>query len=259
MADSPKRTNTINSVLRALDVLRHMEQAGHATLGVTEIASALDMPKAAIYRILSSLLARGFVDFDEVSHRYRLGSELLVLGEAYRSRIDVRDVAAGELNSLMVHTNETATLSICEGGRRIYIDQVYPDRDVRMMVRIGRGFPLHAGASSKAFLAFLPDEVVDACMDDLTELTENTITSEADLRSELAEIRERGFATSSGERQPGARSIAAPVFGLAQQSPIAVISVSGPADRFDPMADDVGSSLLEACARVSTRLGGNRG
>ena len=39
------------------------------------------------------------------------------------------------------------------GVERIYVDQVTPSREVKMTVQVGASFPLHAGSSSKAFLA----------------------------------------------------------------------------------------------------------
>ena len=86
------------------------------------------------------------------------------------------------------------------------------------------------------------------------QVTEKTITNSDQLRSELAEIRQRGFASSFGERQAGAASIAAPVFDHTG-APAAVISICGPADRFKDEIDDCVPLLLAATARVSRRLG----
>ena len=80
---------------------------------------------------------------------------------------------------------------------------------------------------------------------------------EARLRRELAAIRKRGYATSVGERQSGAASVAAPVFDHDGRV-AAVLSVSGPAERFKAHADDCAKLLLEATARLSGRLGHKR-
>jgi DNA-binding IclR family transcriptional regulator len=50
------------------------------------------------------------------------------------------------------------------------------------------------------------------------------------LRRQLAEALRRGWAESSGEREPGVASVSAPVFGAAG-SVLAAVSVSGPAQR----------------------------
>jgi DNA-binding IclR family transcriptional regulator len=122
-------------------------------------------------------------------------------------------------------------------------------------VSVGVPFPLHAGASSKAFLAFLPREQIAAYLkNSLTRLTPSTIVSQAALRREMQEIRERGWARSNAERQLGAASAAAPVFdhlGL----PVAVISVCGPAERFEAEIDRCAARLLEVTRSLSAQMG----
>ena len=82
-----------------------------------------------------------------------------------------------------------------------------------MSVKVGAAYPLHAGASSKALLAFLPADEIDDYLrrSELDALTTETITDGTILRRELDQIRQQGFAVSLGERQAGAGSVAAPV------------------------------------------------
>lgn len=252
---SNAKPNTINSVLRALDVLLHLANSSRP-LGITEIAEELDVSKAVVYRILSSLRARGFAEIDPSTRRYHLGAGVVMLTERYLTGLDLREVCRSAMRELVDVTEETATLSVRHGFSRIYIDQITPERNVKMVVDIGRSYPLHAGASSKAFLAFLaPPEQEEYLASELKSVTPETITSPAGLRRELQKIRDQGYATSSGERAPGAASVAAPVFGTGSDLPVAVISVCGPAERFAKKAESIAMQLLEASRRVSDRLG----
>lgn len=238
-----------------MDVLLLFARAGQPTLGVTEIAGELGMPKAAIHRILSSLRSRGLVEFDDATRRYLLGPATMTLGLRYLARLDVRQLAVPVLRELSAATRETATLSLRTGGTRVYVDQVTPLREVIMSVPLGVPFPLHAGASSKAFLAFLPEQQVSAYLgQELAPLTAGTITGPGALRAELARIRRRGWAESAGERQPGAASVAAPVFDHLGV-PVAVISLSGPAERFAAVAQDCAQRVLAATRRLSGKMG----
>lgn len=250
-------SQTIATVERAADVLLLFAKANHPHLGVTDIAEELSLSKAAVHRILASLRSRGFIDLIEESRRYQLGSAALSLGISYLSRIDVRQIAAPELQQLSLASSETATLSIRTGDERIYVDQIRPEREIVMSVPIGVPYPLHAGGSSKAFLAFLtPEEQAKYLATQMGQVTDKTITDSAQLRDELAAIKSRGYASSFGERQAGAASIAAPIFDHAG-APAAVISLCGPADRFKNEIDDCVPLLLAATARVSRRLGFN--
>ncbi len=163
--------------------------------------------------------------------------------------------AAAELVALSREIEETATLSVLSGDARMYVDQVTPRREIVMSVPLGLLFPLHAGASSKAMLAFLPEADVDrALRAPLPALTGSTLTDARVLREELLEVRAQGFATSAGERQAGAASVAAPIFDH-RGRPVAAISICGPAERFGHRVTEVGAALPSITARVSSRLG----
>ena len=246
---------TIAGVERALDVLDLFAAEGVRDLGVTEIADELDLSKAVVHRILSSFRVKGYVEVDEESRRYSLGPRVMTLGLSFLDRLDVRDVARDALRELVDRTDETATLSVRAGWSRVYVDQVTPVRDIKMVVQLGSQHPLHAGGSSKALLAFLPDELRDAYLErPLESVTDITITSKKELVAELEEIRRVGYATSFGERQGGAGSVAAPLFGHDQQ-PLAVISVCGPVERFRDVMDECAEALLDITAATSRRLG----
>src|SRR5699024_1160423 len=141
----------ITSVERAADVLVLFTRVDSADLGVTEIASELGLSKAVVHRILTTLATRGLVESSDSTRRYRLGPVALSLGVAYRDRIDLRALVMPVLQRLCDHTHETATMSLRYGWERMYVDQVTPEREVKMTVALGRSFPLHAGSSSKAF------------------------------------------------------------------------------------------------------------
>ena len=85
-------------------------------------------------------------------------------------------------------------LSVLVGDGRIYVDQVTPPREIVMSVSLGHRFPLHAGSSSKALLAFLPDDEVERYLGGgLEPLTESTRTDPDALRVDLANVTQQGI------------------------------------------------------------------
>ena len=254
-ATRAKSRGSTTSVERAVDVLMLFTASPGPTLGITEIATELDISKAVVHRILTSLCDRDVVIADPETRRYSLGPGVLQLASAYRSRLDLRALARQTLEQLSKATDETATLSLRHGSSRAYVDQVTPDREVTMTVSLGRMFPLHAGASSKALLAFLPPDEIDAYLKapKLETLTPRTIVDAAALRGELEAIRRLGYAASFGERQAGAASVAAPIFD--DEGVAGVVSICGPLERFTPHTNDYARRLLDATASLSARLG----
>ncbi|MEV0585399.1 IclR family transcriptional regulator [Nonomuraea sp. NPDC050310] len=254
--ETESQSRSIASVERAMDVLLLFGRSPRPDLGVTEIATELDLTKAAVHRILTALRSRELIALDPVSRRYSLGHAAIALGRAYLARTDLRAMAGPELRLLSARTGETATLSVRRGDTRLYVDQVVPAQELRMEVSLGIPYPLYAGSSSKAILAFLREPEIEAFLarHKLEPLTAKTITDPGKLRAELAAVRKRGYATSLGERQEGAASAAAPIFdhdGLV----IASVSVAGPSARFKPSAQETAATLLEAAARLSAQLG----
>lgn len=250
------KSQSIATVERAGDVLNLFARSTTRDLGVTDIASQLGLSKAVVHRILTSLRSRGFIDVNAETRRYRLGPSALAIGLNYLNQIDVRSTARPELEELCRATSETATLSIRTGDTRVYVDQVRPQREIVMTIALGVPYPLHAGSSSKAFLAFMPTDEIDAYISsrDLRALTSQTITDPEALRRELAVVKQRGYSQSLGERQAGAGSLAAPIFDHTGAT-VAVISICGPLERFRSEVDICLPLLLQAASRISSRLG----
>jgi DNA-binding IclR family transcriptional regulator len=251
--DAPTRSGLV----RALSVIGILAQRAPQTLGVSTIARELELPKAVAHRILKELVGAGFLGFDADSKQYRLGTGALTVGLAALRSLDVPQIARPHLERLVRQTGETSTLSVRQGWTRVYIDQVLSPHEIRMSVALGTRHLLHAGSSSKAILAALPDNEIGDYLDhhDLTQLTSSTITTLDTLWEEIARIRERGYAVSLGERQAGAGSVAAAVRG-AGALVWGSISLCGPRDRFEPGVREAhGVLLVDAAAIISAEIG----
>lgn len=259
MKESAKESNnqgrSVTTIERAIDVLFLFVNSASPTVGITEMATELGISKAVVHRILVALRERDLVVADADTRRYSLGPAVLQLATAFRDRLDVRPLAYTTLQELSKQTNETATLSVRHGWQRVYVDQITPNREVKMTVPVGRQFPLHAGSSSKAFLAFLSQAEQDEYLAhaSLDQLTSATITDTVALRDELVKIRAMGYAVSLGERQAGAGSVASAVFD--HEGPVAVISLCGPLERFRDHTTEYARLLTTATSALSSRLG----
>jgi DNA-binding IclR family transcriptional regulator len=240
---------------RVADVLlRFLE--GPDALGVSALARDLGLSKAVVHRILRTLVQRGLLETDAATREYRLGPSAAALGARGLRGLDLRVTAMPVLRELQRSTGETTTVSAHVPGGRVYLDQVESPREIKMTVEIGRRFPLHAGSSSTCILAFLPDDEIEAVVNGpLDLLTRRTIVETEGLRRRIRDVRTHGFACSDGERQEGAGSVAAPVFGV-DGCVRGAISICGPAARVDSAARDRFVPLLTAAAdRISREMG----
>ncbi|MGH2529518.1 MAG: IclR family transcriptional regulator [Actinomycetota bacterium] len=205
----------------------------HPEWSTTEIARTCELPTPTAYRILAALRRRGFLTQDPGSKRFRLGIAALDLGERARAIVDVRLPALPVLRRLCHETGETALLTVLSDGndRSVCLERVESSQPLRLSVEPGRQIPLHAGASQKVLLAYLPPEEINRLLSGpLERLCRATITDPNELRAELAQIRRRGWASSFEETNLGVWGLAVPILNN-HGWVIAGVGLAGPSAR----------------------------
>jgi DNA-binding IclR family transcriptional regulator len=201
--------------------------------GVTELALQAGMPKSTVYRVLRVLLQHEFLAQDPVTRRFRLGLGALELGRRAYEGHELRGVALPILQRIAALSGETVLLEVLnqEHDRVVCVERAQRQSGLRLILEVGSTVPLHAGASSKVLLAYLPDEEIDAVIArGLPPLTAHTITDGDELRASLAEIRRHGYAVSFEETDDGAAGLAVPVWDRSG-TVIAGLTIAGPVTR----------------------------
>ena len=94
------------SVERGALILKTLAENG--SLGVTDIAKRLDLPKSIAYRLLTSLKEADLVRVEAKSRRYTLGYGLLQMAANWLAHIDVRNVAMPHLKQLRRDTHQSS-------------------------------------------------------------------------------------------------------------------------------------------------------
>ena len=242
---------TVTNTLRLLQQFTYEEPV----LGVSELARRLGTGKSTVHRMLTTLVAEGFV-MKTADDRYRLGFKLYELGQLVVHTTQLRDVAHPFLEDLRNESGEAAQISLLDGLEVVYVERFESPSTLRLFGRIGRRMPAHATSSGKCLLAFSPDEVVDAVIaGGLRRLAPRTITTGSLLRQALAETRQRGYAVSFEESEIGVASVGAPVFGHDGKA-MAAISVAGPSLR---MTLDAMPRYTRMVKRAADRISGALG
>jgi DNA-binding IclR family transcriptional regulator len=239
---APPRT-AVGTLDRAVAILDAV-QGGVRRLG--QIAEATSLPHPPAHRLIRALEGHGFLARD-AEHGYRLGPRLLRLASEALRELPLRDVAHPVLEDLADVTGETAQLYVRSGKARICIDAVESANELRAIVGIGAALPLHAGSAGKVFLAF-------SSADPAPFIRQAADPERFAREVELARV--RGWASSSGERQPGVGSVSAPILG-AYDIVLGVISVSGPSSRMGRIsARRYAPAVVDAAQRIERALGG---
>jgi DNA-binding IclR family transcriptional regulator len=245
----------IGSLDRGLQILDMLESASEP-LGVTEIALALGVDKSTAYRLLSTMLARGYVEQLDTK-KYRLGTRCIHLGSVALNNVDTRAEAAPFLEELAQRTGKTVHLAIPTDNEAIYVDRVQGRSVIAISTSVGSEAPMHCTATGKAILARLPPELVrHLCPEQkLVRFTPHTITDLAQLQQHLEVVREQGYAVDNEERYEGVRCVAAPVLGHSGQV-VASIGISAASSQMSlQQLDEVKDVVLDVAGRMSAKLG----
>lgn len=255
--NKPRRTASLQSVERVCDVLEAftLDAPERSTV---ELAQVLGLPKGTVYRFVSTLVKRGYLEQDPASRRYRLGVRVLDLSRVLQQQLDVRKRALPYMEQLSRETNENVNLAIRAGTELIYLERIEGRQFLNLNLRVGSRLPLHSTSMGKVLLAFLPQPEQEELLAqlELAAFTPNTITDLEAFRAELARVAAQGYAISDQELASGLITVAAPVYGYTGDL-VAALNVSGPSTRMTPkkVADVVVPALLRSAREVSRALG----
>ncbi len=222
--------STLSTLEKCVQILNLFTEAA-PRLSVDDISARLGIPKSTVYRYLTALKKHRLIAEDSHPGTYRLGEGLLVLARGV-VRSSVQEIALPFMEELQRDYGETVILSALRNDRGVCLEKVEGTHALRVSHDRGEIFPLHAGASGKILLAFLPlqEQARIIRTQGLPRFTATTITDPKQMREELARIRAQGYAESDGEVTEGTYGIGAPILDRSGGI-IAGISVAAPKQR----------------------------
>jgi DNA-binding IclR family transcriptional regulator len=253
----PNKYN-VRAVERALQIMDCFDD-GHPEMGISEIAQVVGLHKATAYRIVTTLVNYGYLEWLPDSQKYKLGLELSNLGYKVIRQMDLRKEALPHMRKLVQEWDETCDLSIYNQGRAFYIEVLRGSHALTIAATVGQRLPVHCTASGKLFLAYLPPEELDSILDQpLTAYTEQTITSPKKLRDQLEIVREQGYAIDNEEYELGICALAAPIFN---HSGAVIAAIGGPSPTSRMTSEriaEIAAAYKEAGEAISRRMGYDR-
>jgi IclR family acetate operon transcriptional repressor len=247
------------SLTRALNLLQRLAETPGG-LNLTDLSYQLGMPTATVHRLLSTFEELDFVEQDAEQGLWFVGLKAFTVGNAFLSRRDFVASARPHMHGLVERCGETANLGVIDDGEVVFISQVESREVMRMIVRLGSRSPIHASGVGKALLAYLPEQQLARILQQrgLARYTERSIDSPAQLRAELARIRQLGYALDDEEHAIGLRCVASAIFDQNGQA-LAAISLSGPKARVtDDRLDELGIAVRQTADEITQALGGHR-
>jgi len=248
---NPSGTQAVDRAARLL------AEVVHATVPVTftELTVATGLAKSTTSRLLLALERNGLVRRDD-DGRFSPGEVFVRYAWRGGAEAGLVEVARPFLDRLGSQTGETINLGVARDGMVEQIAQVDSKYLIGGTNWVGRPVPLHCAALGKVLLAFGAAALPPGR---LAARTPRTITSRGALEDNLRLVRDRGYAVTDEELEPGLVAIAAPVRrdgGVV----VAAMSVSAPASRLClAQVPSVAEACVAAADGLSATLGHRAG
>ncbi len=256
MKTGTTQTGGVLVLHKTLDILENIKDTP-VGVRLSDLARAVDMPKATVYRILATLESRGFLDRGQ-DGGYRMARKLFDLQQRHPIEQTLNRVAPPKMEDLAKLCRETVNLGILDGGEVVVINTVESPQTIRMSSKVGNRRCLHTTAIGKILLAALPEKEMLRLIriKGLPRLTPHTLVNRTALLAELDRVRERGYAIDNQENELDGRCIGAPVLGPDGRV-VAALSISGPVFRMDlNRARSLAPKLRQTCAAISAAARG---
>jgi IclR family pca regulon transcriptional regulator len=214
MTDSDSDTHSdseyLSTLERGLSVLRAFGR-DNPQMTLSEVAEVTSLSPAAARRCLNTLVKLGYV---AKHHRhFLLRPEVMSFASAYLDSMSLGELVRPHLQAVRDETGDSSSLAVLSGFDILYLVHVSTNRMVRLAAGVGTRYPAYATSLGRAMLAFEDEDVRNHYLDTgtFTPFTEHTVTSRADLRKLLHEVRKVGYAATQDELDYGLVSLAVPI------------------------------------------------
>ena len=196
-------TRPIRALLRGLEVLHVLNRHNGAT--VSEVASAIDLPRTTTYRILETLCTAGYAYRASSDDRYRLTILVRGLSDGFDDEAWVTQIARPYLYELcreLVWPVAISTLS----GSSMLVRQTTDHKSPLAVEKRGPGFRVSImnSASGIAYLAFCPKQQRDNLLDVLAQSKKSEdqpAKNRNKVYESLVETRKKGFSVWKRSRR----------------------------------------------------------
>ena len=214
------------SLSRALAILE-LYNGRQGEWGISEISRELDLPKSTVHGLVITLANNHYLEKTE-SGKYRLGMKVYELGLTYQASARLGSVAEPHVKDLATKYQQAVHIAIYAGRMAVFVIGNKAGTSHVIFPRVGAGIAAYCTGVGKVLLAWQSAAHIEEYLqhEELQPYTKNTITDPLQLRKELQQVREYGYAVDREETVKGIGCIAAPIFGSSNQV-IAALSVSG--------------------------------
>jgi IclR family pca regulon transcriptional regulator len=227
--EGPEFIESLHRGLRVIELLG----AERRSMTLSDVAKAVDLPRATARRILMTLARTGHVEGD--GKLFALTPRVLSLASAYLSSNQIVAVMQPMLDRVADATREICSMAILEGEQVVFIARASPARLFSGGLDIGYRLPAFCTSVGRVLLGRLSAEALAASIRSmkLVRQTPFTVIDKDVLIAAIVTDRSKGYSLVDREAEEGFRSIAVPVRRYDGEI-VAAINVGAHIDRVSP-------------------------
>lgn len=201
----------VSSLAKGLEVLCAFGKDS-PQLSTAELAAKLGTSRASARRFLLTLTQLGYLS--RVGQRFQPTSKVLSLSSVFLSSRPLGSIAQPFLDSGTRRTEESCSLGILERDMLVFVAHSQSRWLLKLAITAGSAIPAYVSAMGRVLLAHLAREDLDHYFEhvELRPYNDKTVTSKAQFRKLLAQVRQQGYAILDEELEEGLRSIAVPLY-----------------------------------------------
>jgi DNA-binding IclR family transcriptional regulator len=243
---------------RGLNILEYVLGADHP-VSMKEISKAMAIPPASAFRLVKTLVQRGYLEEVNLSQQFYLpGNKMFQMVQLYQLNHSLHSVSRAAMRELAERTGQTAQLAVLSGTSVMYIEQAIPKEPVSIVAPLHSLIPINVSAAGKILCSYLASEDLKAFLtpDNLHKKTKNTISDPHALTKEVHQARKRGYATDIEEFARGIGCAAGAVWDSHNHC-VGALGVTGHVDQYQNAEafDRIVRSVLELAEEVSHLMG----
>jgi DNA-binding IclR family transcriptional regulator len=236
---------------KAIAIIEYLNWQPDDEATLANISSALEITKSHCHSILKTLQEHGWLRFDERAKTYALHPGLL--GSVSKLlAIPIIDIIRTEISNLVSAIRLPCVLSQpMPDDTFMLIDKFHDPMRIEVSLPIGFRYPRDASAQMRAYLAWMPEEKIQAWFQDWKPVryTAATLMTQKDIVGELQATRQRGYARSRAEFTDGLMALALPIFGKSGEVEF-IINCSAPIDVMSALEGDVSTAMRRAVQKI---------
>lgn len=232
-----------------------LEMLGDNTdgLGLTELSIKIGLPKSTTCRILKSLMQYNMAAQDSETKKYKLGLQILMLGNKLLKNICISEIARPYLINIRDEFDETVFLSVLDNNRVTCVEKFDTRKKLRYFVQVGNTMPFNCAASSKVIIAFQDEKNLNEIISNMKFLryTDCTIYNQKKLFQEYKSIKNCGYAVCNEEMENLVMGIAAPIFDYKNEVKSSICILGLKSSFKGKKLNAVINTLLDASGKIS--------